>query len=220
MPRLDTVLFVLLAMPAAAFANAESTRNARETRAERRQMADVQDWNERDAREVSEFERLACALRDASEDRMTGRYREVNARVQEAMTREIEQAQVKSAQAAHEARLAGREVSGDRMQASYSADAMDMFETRDDVRDLRDDTRDRDHTLARYEEMARVGTMSTALQNRIERGDPRAMKRNVELARKFLELMRRDFEASRAEAVEDRAEQREDSGATARPGGR
>ena len=61
--------------------------------------------------------------------------------------------------------------------------------------------------------MARIATMSTALQNRIERGDTRAMKRNVELTRKFLELMRRDFAASRAEMAEDRVELREDTGA-------
>ena len=97
MPRLDTVLVVLLAMPAAAFANAGSTRNVREIRADQRQIAAAQDWNERDAREISEFEKLMSSLRDANEDRMTGRYRDVNARVQAAMSREIEQAQVKSA---------------------------------------------------------------------------------------------------------------------------
>ena len=206
MPRLDTVLVVLLAMPAVTFANTDTVRNHQEARVDQRPLAIDQDWNERDARELAEFEKLAIALRDAGQDRMMGRYREVNARVQAAITREIEQAQVKSAQAAQEARLSGRELRDERMEASVSGEMPDMFETRDDVVDLRDDMRDRDNTLARYEEMARIGTMSTALQNSIERGNRRAIKRNLELTDMFLALMRRDMVASRAETTEDRAE--------------
>ena len=209
MPRLDTVLVVLLAMPTATFANSDTVRNHQETRTDQRQLETDLDWNERDARELAEFEKLAVALRDAGRDRMMGRYREVNARVQAAITREIEQAQVRSAQAANEARLSGRELGDQRMEASVSGDATDMFQTRDDGLNLRDDVRDRDNTLARYEEMARLGTMSTALQNPIENGNRRAMKRNLELTDKFLALMRRDLAASRAETVEDRAEVRE-----------
>jgi hypothetical protein len=57
--------------------------------------------------------------------------------------------------------------------------------------------------------MVRTGTMSTALQNRIDRGDRAAMKRNVELAESFLALLRRDLAAAQAEAAEDRGELRE-----------
>jgi hypothetical protein len=213
MPRLDTVLVVLLAMPAAAFANADTVRNHQEARVDHRPIAIDQDWNERDARELAEFEKLALALRDAGQDRMMGRYRDVNARVQAAITREIEQAQVKSAQAAQEARLSGRELQDARMDASFSGETTDMFETRDDALDLRDDNRDRDNTLARYEEMARLATMSTALQNPIEKGNRRAMKRNMEITEKFLALMRRELAASRAELREDRTELREDASA-------
>lgn len=210
MPRLDTVLVVLLAMPAATFAKSEPIRNHQEVRQDRRQLAVDRDWNERDARELAEFERLAGALKDARQDRMTGRYREINARVQTAMAREIEQAQVKSAQAAQDARLSRRELNNGRMEASLSGDYADMIEPRDDRHDLRDDARDRDHTLARYEEMARIGTMSTALQNPIERGDRAAMKRNIQFTEDFLALMRRDLDATRAEALEDHGELRED----------
>jgi hypothetical protein len=112
--------------------------NNREIRADRRQLAADVDWNERDAREVAEFERFLGSLRDAGRDRMTGRYREVNTRVQTAMTREIEQAQVKSAQAAHDANLSRREWRGERMDASVSGEAYDVLQARDDRRDLRD----------------------------------------------------------------------------------
>jgi hypothetical protein len=210
MPRLDTVLVMLLAMPAASFANNDAIPNSREIRADRRQLAADVDWNERDAREVAEFERFLGSLRDAGRDRMTGRYREVNTRVQTAMTREIEQAQVKSAQAAHDANLSRREWRGERMDASVGGEAYDVLQARDDRRDLRDNARDRDNTLARYEEMARVATMSAALQNPIERGDRRAMKRNLELTEMFLALMRRDLAATRTEWIEDRVELRED----------
>jgi hypothetical protein len=210
MPRLDTVLVLLLALPAPAFANTDPTRNYREARADHRELAVDRAWNERDTREVAEFERLAVALRDAGRDRMTRRYREVNARLQEAMAREIGQAQVKSAQAAHEARLSNREWRAERMEASFSGESYDMLQSHDDRHDVRDDARDRDNSLARYEEMARIGTMSTALQNPIDRGDRAAMKRNVALAENFLTLMRRDLAASRAEASEDRGELRED----------
>jgi hypothetical protein len=46
------------------------------------------------------------------------------------------------------------------------------------------------------------------------------MRKNVDLAEKFLAQMRRDLAATRANLVSDRAELREDSGATTRPGGR
>jgi len=201
MPRLDTVLVVLLAMPSVAFASKATVQN-QETRSELRQDAAQRDWNERDAREVTDFANLAAALKDAGQDRMPRRYRDVNARVQEAITREIGQAQVKSAQAAQEARQSGRELRAGRMDASVTGEAPDMFDSRDDARDC-------DNALARYEEMVRIGTMMAALQNPIERGDRAAMKRNLELTDNFLGLLRRDFAAARAEAAEDRVELRE-----------
>jgi len=210
MPRLDTVLVLLLAMPGAAFAKTETIRNSREARADRRELAADYDWNERDTRELAEFERFAATLRDASKDRMPRRYRDVNTRVQAAIAREVQQVQVKSAQAGYEATLSRRELGAERMEASVTGEPIDMFESRDDRRDLRDDARDHDNTTARYEEMARIATMSAALQNPIDRGDRSAMKRNLELANAFLAMMRRDLAASRVEAAEDRAELRED----------
>jgi hypothetical protein len=51
MPRLDTVLVVLLAMPAAAFAT-NTAASHQETRTDHRQLAVNREWNERDAREL------------------------------------------------------------------------------------------------------------------------------------------------------------------------
>jgi hypothetical protein len=210
MPRLDTVWAVLLAMPAIAFANPQPVPNAGQTPVDRRQIAIDRAWNERDAREVAEFERLTLALRDAARDRMTGRYREVNERVQTAITREIEQARVKTDRAAGETHRSRGELRRERMDASMPGGGDDMFDTRDDRRDLRDDRRDEEVTLARFEEMARLGTMAAALQNPIERGERGAMKQNLDLAEHFLALMRRDLSAGRFEAGEDRVELRED----------
>ncbi|HEX6791716.1 MAG TPA: hypothetical protein VF247_10435 [Candidatus Krumholzibacteria bacterium] len=210
MPRLDTVWVVLLAIPSVAFASPDPARNSAETRVDRRQVAIDRAWNERDAREVSEFERLASTLADASRDRMSGRYREINQQLQAAITREIQQAQVRSAQAAYEAARSRRELSGERMEASMSGDAGEMFDVRDERRDLRGDRVDSERAQARYDEMSRIGTMSAALQNPIERGERKAMKRNVELAANFLALMRRDLAESVAEGRDDRAELRED----------
>jgi hypothetical protein len=201
MTRFDTVWVVLLAMPTVAIASTTTVQHRQEILADHRPLVDDENWNERDARELSDFTRLASLLKDARQDRMPKRYREVNARIQEAITREIQQAQVKSEQAAQEARLSGRELRAERMEASVSGDSPDMFETRDDVRD-------HDNAMARYEEMVRVGTMATALQNQIERGDRAAMKRNLELTESFLGLLRRDLAATRAEAAEDRVELR------------
>ena len=201
MTRLDIVWVVLLAMPTVAIASTTTVQHRQDVLADHRQLAADEGWNERDARELSDFTRLAALLKDARQDRMPKRYREVNARIQEAITREIQQAQVKSEQAAQEARLSGRELSEERMDASVSGDSQDMFETRDDVRD-------HDNATARYEEMVRIGTMATALQNPIERGDRAAMKRNLELTESFLGLLRRDLAAARAEAAEDRVELR------------
>ena len=100
-----------------------------------------------------------------------------------------------------EARLSAREWRGERMEASVPGEARALFPLHDDGRDLRDDVRDRDNTLARYEEMARVGTMSTALQNDVDRGRRAAMKRNLELAESFLALMRRDLAAEGQEGA-------------------
>lgn len=209
MPRLDTVLVLLLAMPAASFAS-DPVRNTAERRQDHRQLAVDRGWIERDARELSEFERLTAALEDASRDRMAARYRDVNASIQQAMDREIEEAAVKSAQAAREARLSRREARNERMEASTTGSGSDALQALDDGHDRRDDTRDRDTAIARHNEMARIGTLSGALQNDIERGDRGAMKRNVTLAEQFLSVMRRDLLATRSERTEDRAELRED----------
>jgi hypothetical protein len=213
MPRLDTVLVVLLAMPAVSFASPGSTQSRREAHAGRRQAVVYREWNQRDAREVAEFERLTSALRHAGRDRMTGRYREVNERVQAAMVREIEQAQIKSAQAMNEARLAGE---ARRMNAATPGQSPGMLPHDENTTN---EERDRDAALARYEEMARLGTMSAALWNPIDRGDRGAMRRNAELAGKFLSLMRSDLAATRREIREDARDPGGDSSA-AHPGGR
>src|SRR5262245_41400214 len=62
MPRLDTVLVLLLATPALAFANGDSTRTTMERRADPGQAALDRTWAERDAREIREFTMLTAAL--------------------------------------------------------------------------------------------------------------------------------------------------------------
>lgn len=210
MPRLDTVLVLLLAMPAATFATAQPVRNTMDRNADHRQLAVDRDWSERDAREVQEFEQMTTALKDACHDRMSARYREVSANLQKAMDREIEQAGVRSAQAAHEAALSRREFRNERMEAGASGSTRESLQAIDDGHDLRDDARDQDTAMTRHEAMIRIGTLSGALQNDIGRGNRAAMKRNAALADEFLSVMRRDLAATRHETVEDRAELRED----------
>ena len=210
MPRMDIVWALLLATPALTFANDPPVRNAHEARADYRQLAADRTWAERDARELAEFEQMSHALGDAGRDRMTGRYREVNTGLQAAMAREIEQASVKADQAAHEARLSGRELEGERMEAGVSGDSRDMLQSEDDRLDMNDDVRDRANAFIRHAEMVRIGTMAGSLQNNIERGERAAMQRNVALGDQFLKVMRSDVAASRTETVEDRIKIRED----------
>jgi hypothetical protein len=209
MPRLDTVLVLLLAMPAASFAN-DAARNTVERRQDHRQLAVDRGWLERDTRELTEFEHMTAALEDANRDRMAARYRDVNTTLQQAMDREIDEAAVKSAQAAHEARLSRREARNERMEASMTGSGRDALQAIDDGRDRRDDALDRDSAITRHNELVRIGTLSGALQNDIERGDKSAMKRNVALTEQFLSVMRRDLAATQGERSEDRAELRED----------
>jgi hypothetical protein len=210
MARLDTVLALLLAMPALSFANSDPVRNNAERRQDHRQLVLDRSWAERDARELSEFEAMTSSLKDACQDRMAARYREVNTRLLEAMDREIQQSGVKADQAAREAGLSRRELREERMEAATSESGRDMLQAMDDRRDLRDDRRDRDNAVLRHDDMIRLGTMAGALRNDIERGDRTAMKRNVSLADDFLKVMRRDVASTRAERVEDRVELRED----------
>ncbi|HET6462648.1 MAG TPA: hypothetical protein VFH33_02515 [Candidatus Krumholzibacteria bacterium] len=209
MPRLDTVLVLLLAMPALSFANSDPVRNTVERRQDHRQLAVDRTWAERDAQELREFEAMAASLKDAMQDRMAGRYREVNTRLLEAMDREIQQSGVKADQAAHEAGL-WREFRNERMEASTSGGGRDFLQAMDDRHDLRDDRRDRDNAVLRHDDMIRIGTMAGALRNDVERGDRMAMKRNITLAEDFLKVMRRDVASTRAERAEDRVELRED----------
>jgi hypothetical protein len=204
---LDTVLVLLLAMPAASFANADPARNTVERRQDHRQLTLDRAWAERDARELKEFESMTASLRDALQDRMSLRYRDVNEDVLRAMDREISQAAVKADQAAHETRLSRREARRSTMEASTGGDARQSM---DDRHDVRDDRRDRDTAFVRHDEMARIGTMAGALQNEIDRGDRAAMKKNLALAEKFLDVMKRDVAANSRERTEDRAELRED----------
>jgi hypothetical protein len=210
MPRLDTVLVLLLAMPAATFANSDPVRNTAERRQDHRQLAVDRTWAVRDANELREFEAMTASLKDALQDRMSSRYRDTNETLLRAMDREIEQASVKAAQAAHEARTSRREARNERMEAATSGDGRDLLQAIDDRHDLRDDRRDRDTAFARHDEMARIGTMAGALQNEIDRGDRSAMKRNLTLAEQFVAVMRRDLAATGRESTEDRAELRED----------
>ena len=195
MPRLDTVLILLLATPALAFAN-EPVRNTIERRQDYRQLALDRAWADRDARELQEFERLVAALRDAYEDRMAGRYRDVDEGLLRAMDREIGQAGVKADQAAHEANLSRREKRNQRMEAAMGG-TVDVLQSIDDAVDLGNDRRDRDTAMLRRDDMIRIGTGAGALQNDIERGNRAAMKRNVTLAESFLDVMRRDLAATR-----------------------
>jgi hypothetical protein len=210
MPRMDIVWALLLATPTAAFANIQPVRNAPDSTADHRQLAVDRGWAERDARELAEFEQMAKALGDACRYRMTGRYREVNTRLQSAMARETEQAAVKSDQAAQEAQLSDRELPDERMEAGVSGDSRDVIQSTDDGRDMNDDVRDRANAFIRHAEMARIATMAGALQNHIDRGERAAMQRNVALVAQFLKVMRSDVAASRTETVEDRIELRED----------
>jgi citrate synthase len=199
MPRLDTVLVLLLAIPASSFANANPARNTVEHRQDRRQLAPDRAWAERDAREVTEFESMTAQLRDAMQDRMAARYRDVDEDVLRAMDREIEQAAVKSDQAAHEARVSRRQARNV-MGASAGGNTLQAA----------DDQNDRNTALWRHDEMARLGTMAGALQNEVNHGDRTAMRKNLALAEKFLDVMKRDLAANSRERTEDRAELRKD----------
>jgi hypothetical protein len=210
MPRPDTVLVLLLAMPVSTFANPNPAHNTVERRQDHRQIALDSAWAQRDGREVTEFESMTAALRNALQDRMAARYRSVNEDMLRAMDREIEQAAVKAAQAAHETRLSRREARSEHMEAAASGSGRDAVQALDDRHDLRDDRRDRDTAVARHDEMARIGTMAGALQNDIDRGDRTAMRKNLALAEQFLDVMRRDLAATGRERTEDRPELRED----------
>lgn len=210
MPRLDTVLVLLLAMPALSFANSDPVRNTVERRQDQRQLAVDNNQLARDSQEVSDFEKMIAALKNACEERMAARYRDVNERVRTAMGREVEQAAVKSAQAARETHLSRRESRNEHMEAATGGDGRDAIQAIDDGHDRRNDARDRDSAVIRHDEMARISTLCGSLQNDIERGDLNAMRRNASLAEDFLNVMRRDLSATQSERVEDRSERRED----------
>jgi len=182
MARLDTVLVLLLAMPALSFANPAPVRSP----------VDVErTWRERDAREMREFEQLTVSLKDAWKGRMAGRYREVNESLLHAMDREIEQASVKADQAEREAVL-WREFRKKRMDASVTSAGSDMLQAIDD-----NDGRDRDTAIVRRDDMARIATLAGSMRNDIASGDRSAMKRNMSLMQDFLNVMRRDVNADR-----------------------
>ncbi len=174
MPRLDTVLVLLLAMPALAFANSNPVRSTLE-----------RTWAERDARELSEFEQLTASLKDAWQGRDVEHYSDVNESLLRAMDREIDQAKVKVDRAARAATLSRREP----MQAATGG-ASDM------LRSIEDPHRDGDTPMVRHHDLVRIGTMAGALQNSINRGDTTAMKRNLSLTEEFLSVMRRDVAAT------------------------
>lgn len=175
MARLETVLVLLLAMPALTFANSNPARITLE-----------RTWAERDARELSEFEQLTASLKDAWQVRDDERYREVNESLLRAMEREIDQAGVKVDRAARAATLSRRE----NMQAATGG-APGMLQM------IEDPHRDGDTVMVRHDDMIRIGTMAGSLQNTIDRGDRAAMKRNLSLTDEFLSVMRRDVAATR-----------------------
>jgi len=195
MPRLDTVLVLLLAMPALAFANPQPVRNP---------VAVDRTWVERDAREMREFEQLTVSLKDAWQSRMPGRYRDVNESLLHAMDREIEQASVKADQAKREAAL-WREFRKNKMEASTTNAGRDMLQAIDESYGQRDDGRDRDTAIVRRDDMVRIGTLAGSLRNDVSAGDRSAMKRNMSLMQDFLNVMRRDVSAAQRERTEDQA---------------
>ena len=198
MPRLDTVLVLLLATPALSFANPAPVGN---------RVAVDHAWAERDAREVREFEQLTVSLKDAWKSRMAGRYREVNESLLHAMDHEIQQASVKADQATREATL-WREFRKQRMESSVTGAGSDMLKVIDDRYEQSDGASDRDTAMLRRDDMVRIGTMAGSLRNDISAGDRSAMKRNMALAEKFLSVMRRDLAATQQERVEDRVADR------------
>jgi hypothetical protein len=208
MPRLDTVLVLLLATPAVAFANGDSARTTMEQRPGPTAAVDL-DWAERDARELREFIMLTAGLKNALRDRMPGRYRGVNEDVLRVMDRETGQASVKAAQAAREATL-WRVFRAQRLDASITDAGHDMLQAIDDRYPSRDDVSDHDTAIIRHDDMVRIGTMAGSLRNDVAIGDRAAMKRNLSLAEQFLAVMRRDAAATERERSEDRAQLGED----------
>jgi hypothetical protein len=190
MPRVETALVLLLAMPATTFANIDATHGATAAGSDHRQPPD-RSQAERNARELLEFEQLIAELHDALEDRMTSRYRAANTTLLAAMTREIDQARVKSDQAAHAERMLRQALRNGRMVA-MSGDGNDWLVVFGDGYDG-----DRTGAIARHEEMKRIGTLAGSLHNEIERGERNAMQRNVTLASEFVTLMRSDVAISR-----------------------
>jgi hypothetical protein len=209
MPRLTTTTLVLLALATRVLAATAAIRNAGEAATDHRPWAPDHAGSERDRRELSEFERLVTNLRDAYQDRMTGRYRDANARLQAAMDREIEQARVKRAQAANEERRARRVGWGRPMEAGTGGHEIDYLQVIDDGRELR---ACRSEPKDRGKEMARIGVLSASLQNAIRRGDRAAMARNIDLGAEFLVLLRADGAAKPVccEPGEDPRERRAD----------
>jgi len=177
MPRLDTVLVLLLAMPALTFANSNPAPNTLE-----------RTWVERDARECREFEQLTASLKDAWQGGDVERYSAVNESLLRAIEREIDQASVKVDRAARAATLSRRE----HMQAATGG-------TPDVLQLIDDPHHDGDTPVVRHDDMVRIGTLAGALQNSIDRGDRSAMKRNLALTDEFLSVMRRDLAATRSD---------------------
>lgn len=177
MPRLATVLVLLLATPALLFANSKP-HDYREAALERT-------WAERDARELGEFEAMAASLKDAWQHGGGERYCEVNEGLLHAMGREIDQAKVKADRAARAAMLSRRETMQAATGGAPGVEAID------------DTHRDDQTARIRHDEMLRIGTLAGSLSNGIGRGDRGAMKRNLSLAEEFLSVMRRDVETDR-----------------------
>jgi hypothetical protein len=184
MSRLSTAALLLLLMVTPAFATEAPSRNEGD--------AAAQVSHSRDAGELAEFEAMVAALCDAYEDRMPGRYREVNDRLQHAMAREIEQARLSRDRAVNEERRSRRDTRAGRMQAGAAGPSAELGAVFDDGGSPGAERRSRRSAFNRCEEMVRVGTLSGALQNDIARGYRSAMAKNIELAGSFLGLMRAD----------------------------
>jgi len=215
------VVLILWALSLPSFA--QTVRNLRERRQDKKQIEETQQLLERDQAELQEFQKLVSGFNGAVETQNRETLQALLPEVFAAMKRELEQAKERAEQAKKELQQSSRELRSERrdvrqdrddvddnLDNAEAAQVRDALNRGDDRRDRRDDKEDLQAIGSRAQHQGKILTELSASKP-FEAEDPAAVLEQFgNLLGEFQQLMVADLQSNHEEIEEDAKELKED----------
>lgn len=203
-----TALFLLQSVTTSA--QKDRKANTLERASDRKEVSTDKKQLQRDRNELAAFNALTAAFREAFQNRDGNKIARLKGEILLAMDREVQQANVKIAQADQEKNKSRVEAANSSKEAHQDRTVRDLANRVDDKKDLKDDKYDMHDRVRRRDNQAKL---YEAMKIATFAFDGRALKKaeaNREILTAFIKTMENDIEATEKELHEDKSELKED----------